>query len=98
MFAVISSGSKQYMVQKDVVIKVEKISGNINDAIKIDNPVMVSDGKNIFFDKGSVELEILEQKKDKKIVVFKKRRRKDYRRKRGHRQQITVLRVTAINL
>ncbi|CAK8163233.1 Large ribosomal subunit protein bL21 [Candidatus Xenohaliotis californiensis] len=99
MFAVIGTGGKQYVVKQNTIIKTEKILGNVGDIIKIKEPLMISDDANkLSFKKGSVNLCILEQKKDKKIYVFKKKRRKNYRRKHGHRQFVTILKVADINL
>jgi len=101
MFAIIKTGGKQYRVTEGNVIKVEKLDGEVGKSITIDEVLMVGDDKGVktgepLVKGASVTFEVLEQKKDKKIVIFKKKRRQNYRRKRGHRQQITVLRVTGI--
>ena len=101
MYAVIKTGGKQYKVAKDDVITVEKLAGEPGTMINLDVVLMLDDGATRTVGKPLVEgavvaAEVLEQKRDKKILVFKKKRRKNYRRKNGHRQDITVLRVTDI--
>ena len=101
MYAVVKTGGKQYKVAADDVIKVERLEGEAGDTITLDHVLMVGDGDNVTIgapqvDGASVAAEILGQDRAKKIVVFKKRRRQTYRRKKGHRQLQTVLRVTDI--
>jgi large subunit ribosomal protein L21 len=97
MFAVIKTGGKQYRVTKDDVILVEKLEGEAGSAITLDQVLMVGDkiGSPIVAG-ASVTATVIEQTKSDKIIVFKKKRRQNYRRKRGHRQQLTVLRITDI--
>ncbi|PCI63664.1 MAG: 50S ribosomal protein L21 [Kordiimonadales bacterium] len=101
MFAIVKTGGKQYRVTEGDVVKVEKLDGEVGKNISIDEVLMVGDDKGVktgepLVEGASVTFEVLEQKKDKKIVIFKKKRRQNYRRKRGHRQEITVLRVKSI--
>ncbi len=101
MFAVVKTGGKQYRVSEGDVIKVEKLDGEVGTAITLDQVLMVGDENGVkvgepLIEGTAVTANVLEQKKDKKIVIFKKKRRHNYRRKKGHRQEITVLRVTAI--
>ncbi len=101
MFAVIKTGGKQYRVTVGDVVKVEKLDGDVGKSITIEDVLMVGDDKGVKVGEplvkgANVTFDVLEQKKDKKITVFKKKRRHNYRRKRGHRQEITVLRVTDI--
>ncbi len=101
MFAVVKTGGKQYRVAEGDVIKVEKLEGEAGKKIKLEEVLMIGDGKGVkvgepLIKGANVTAEVLEQKKDKKITVFKKKRRHNYRRKKGHRQEITVLRVTKI--
>ncbi|RMB07899.1 50S ribosomal protein L21 [Eilatimonas milleporae] len=101
MFAVVKTGGKQYRVSEGDVIKVEKLDGEAGKTVTLDTVLMVGDDKGVKVGEpavkgASVAAEILEQKKDKKIIVFKKKRRHNYRRKKGHRQDLTVLRVTKI--
>ncbi len=102
MFAVIKTGGKQYRVEEGNVIKVEKLAGNAGDKITFDNILMAGEGSKVtvgapFVKGASVTAEVLEQTRADKIIVFKKKRRQNYRRKKGHRQHITVLRVTGIS-
>jgi large subunit ribosomal protein L21 len=101
MYAVVKTGGKQYRVAKDDVIAVEKLEGNAGDAVELDQVLAMDDGKGLtvgapLVDGARVAATVLEQKKDDKVVIFKKKRRKNYRRTRGHRQQITVIRITDI--
>lgn len=101
MFAVVKTGGKQYRVAEGDVIKVEKLDGEAGKKITLDEVLMIGDEKGVkvgepLIKGANVTAEVLEQKKDKKITVFKKKRRHNYRRKKGHRQEITVLRVTKI--
>lgn len=101
MFAVVKTGGKQYRVSEGDVIRVEKLTGEAGEKIKLDTVLMVGDDSGLKVGEplvkgASVTAEILEQKKDKKIVVFKKKRRHNYRRTKGHRQELTVLRIGKI--
>ncbi|GGY45402.1 50S ribosomal protein L21 [Parvularcula lutaonensis] len=100
-YAVIKTGGKQYRVKAGDVIAVEKLAGEAGDKIKLDQVLMVGGDKvkigAPLVDGASVEAEILEQMRDKKIIVFKKRRRQNYRRKKGHRQELTTLKINSIN-
>ena len=101
MYAVVKTGGKQYRVAKDDVIVVEKLAGDAGDVIELDQVLAMDDGKGLtvgapLVDGARVAATVLEQKKADKVTIFKKKRRKNYRRTRGHRQQVTVLRVTDI--
>ncbi len=101
MFAVIRTGGKQYKVQKDDKIKVEKLDIKDGETVNIDDVLFVSDGKTTKVGdpvvKGAkVSATVLEQTRGPKITVFKKKRRQNYRRKKGHRQDLTVLHITEI--
>ncbi len=101
MFAVIKTGGKQYKVAKDDVLKVEKLDGDAGDVVTLSDVLMVGDDANVtvgapLVDGASVAAEIVEQGRGDKIIVFKKRRRQNYRRKMGHRQSLTTLKVTDI--
>ncbi|MEQ8165457.1 MAG: 50S ribosomal protein L21 [Alphaproteobacteria bacterium] len=102
MFAVVRTGGKQYRVAPGDVIQVEKLAGEAGETITLDDILMVNDGKTTMLGtpvvKGaSVTAEIVAQARADKILVFKKKRRKHYRRLNGHRQEVTVLRISAIN-
>jgi len=101
MYAIVKSGGKQYKIQEGDVIRVEKIPGDLDNPISFDQVLMFSDGENVRI--GQPELNdvtvkghIVEQGKGKKIIVFKYKRRKRYRRKQGHRQQYTAIKIDQI--
>jgi large subunit ribosomal protein L21 len=101
MYAIVSSGGKQYKVQKGEILRVEKISGDIGVPVSFDKVLMFSDGENVnigqpVLENVSVNGHIVEQDKAKKIIVFKYKRRKRYRRKQGHRQQYTAVKIDSI--
>lgn len=97
MFAVVRTGGKQYRVAAGDKIAVEKLAGEAGDTITLGDVLLAGEGDTIA-DAGSVTVsaEIIAQAKSEKVVVFKKRRRHNYRRKNGHRQQMTLLRITAV--
>lgn len=102
MFAIVKSGGKQYKVGKNSIIKVEKIDGERGAKIQFDQILMIGeDSKPSFIGtpmvKGAlVTAEITNQFKDSKVIVFKKKRRQNYRRKTGHRQELTELKILDI--
>ena len=101
MFAVIRTGGKQYKVAKNDVIAVEKLDGEPGATIEFGEVLMVGDGAAVatgtpLLTGASVSAELVEQRRADKIIVFKKKRRHNYRRKNGHRQYQTVLRITDI--
>ena len=102
MYAVVKTGGKQYRVSKDDILRVEKLDGEAGDVVTLDDVLMLGGESGDVtvgaptVDGASVAAEIVEQMRDKKIVIFKKRRRQNYRRKKGHRQHLTVLKVTDI--
>ncbi len=101
MFAVIRTGGKQYKVSQGDIILVEKLAGAAGDQIQFEDVLMLGGEGDAqvgtpLVDGASVAAEILEQTRAAKITVFKKKRRKNYRRKKGHRQYQTCLKVTDI--
>ncbi|RJP47622.1 MAG: 50S ribosomal protein L21 [Desulfobacteraceae bacterium] len=101
MYAVIAAGGKQYRVQQGDVLRMEKIAGNVGDPVSFDKVLLVSDGQNLtvgrpVVEQASVQARIIEQDRSKKIIVFKYKRRKGYRRKQGHRQDYTAVRIDNI--
>ena len=97
MFAIIETGGKQYKVSTDDVIKVEKLAGAAGDTITFDRVLMVDGKVGVPTVSGaSVTGTVLEQGRGPKLIVFKKRRRQNSRRKNGHRQHLTVIRITGI--
>ncbi len=97
MFAVVRTGGKQYRVAAGDKIVVEKLAGEAGDTITLGDVLFAGEGGETRSTDGlTVSAEIVAQAKADKVVVFKKRRRHNYRRKKGHRQQHTILRITAI--
>ncbi len=101
MFAIIRTGGKQYKVAPDDVIAVEKLVGEPGSTIELAEVLMVGEGDNVstgtpLVSGASVSATLVEQRRADKIIVFKKKRRHNYRRKNGHRQYQTVLRITEI--
>ena len=101
MLAIIKTGGKQYKVAKDDVIRVEKMAGEPGESVDFSEVLLVGDddGQTVgapLIEGATVAATVLEQKRDKKIIVFKKKRRQGYKRKNGHRQNLTVLRITDI--
>ena len=101
MFAVIRTGGKQYRVAKDDVISVEKLVAEPGAAVEFSEVLMIGEGAEVttgtpLIEGASVSATVVEQTRAPKIIVFKKKRRHNYRRKKGHRQHQTVLRITEI--
>jgi large subunit ribosomal protein L21 len=97
MFAVVRTGGKQYRVAAGDKIVVEKLAGAAGDSIRLDDVLLAGEGSELRSTDGLiVSAEIIAQAKADKVIVFKKKRRHNYRRKAGHRQQHTILRITAI--
>jgi large subunit ribosomal protein L21 len=99
VYAIIKTGGKQYKVSEGTVLKVEKLKQE--DTVEFKEVLMVSDGENTTFgtpyvDSASVKADILEHGRGKKVIVFKQLPRKNYRKKQGHRQDFTKIRVRAI--
>ena len=102
MLAIFKTGGKQYSAKAGAILKVEKLNGAKGDKISFTDVLAVSDSKTnsigepILKD-ATVEAKILDQIRDKKIIVFKKRKRQNYRHTQGHRQYLTVLRIESIS-
>jgi len=97
MFAVVRTGGKQYRVAPGDKIVVEKLDGNAGDKVTLGDVLLAGEGSNLKSTAGlTVAAEIIAQAKGDKVTVFKKRRRHNYRRKQGHRQLHTILRIVAI--
>jgi len=100
-YAVIETGGKQYRVKKNDVLQVERLDAEIGQTVELQPVLAVSDGKKLHMGdpavvKSSVKADVVEHIRGKKVINFKKKRRKGYSRKRGHRQDLTVLKVTEI--
>jgi large subunit ribosomal protein L21 len=101
MFAVVKTGGKQYKVAQGDVIQVEKLPGEASTKVELAEVLMLCDNGKVTvgapFVKGAViSAEVVEQKRSDKLIVFKKKRRQNYRRRNNHRQDFTVLKITAI--
>ena len=101
MYAVIRTGGKQYKVAPEDVIEIEKIEGEDGASVTFAEVLLVGDGDNVtvgapVVEGASVAAQVVEQTRGPKIIVFKKKRRQNYRRRHGHRQDITVVRITDI--
>ena len=103
MYAVVATGGKQYRVSPGDRIEVEKLVGEVGQTIALDHVMMIGgEGQAVAIgtprlDEAWVEAQIVAQKRGKKIIVFKHKRRKGYRRKQGHRQSLTALKITGIH-
>ncbi len=101
MYAVIKTGGKQYQVAPGDEIKVERLAGWAGDNVEFDKVLITSDGENVkigrpYLEDSKVTGRIARQGKNRKLVVFKYKRRKGYRRKQGHRQQFTLVKIEDI--
>ena len=97
MFAIVRTGGKQYRVAPGDKIVVEKLDGNAGDSIDLTDVLLAGEGSDLKSTSGMVvAAEIIAQAKSDKVTVFKKRRRHNYRRKAGHRQQLTILKIVSI--
>lgn len=101
MYAVIKTGGKQYRVEKDDVLTIEKLEGDAGAKIEFSDVLMVGAGDSVkigtpLVSGAKVSAELVEQTRGPKLIAFKKRRRKNSRRKKGHRQDLSKIRITAI--
>ncbi|WP_395612130.1 50S ribosomal protein L21 [Allosphingosinicella sp.] len=97
MFAIVRTGGKQYRVAAGDKIVVEKLAGEAGDSVTLSDVLLAGDGGELKSTAGlTVAAEIIAQAKSDKVIVFKKRRRHNYRRKAGHRQQLTILKIVSI--
>ena len=103
MFAVIKTGGKQYRVAANNLLKIEKLEANVGDMVEIGHVLAHGEGENVtfgapFVDGAVVTAEVVEQGKNRTVIAFKKRRRQNSRRKIGHRQLLTTVRISEILL
>jgi len=102
IYAVVEAGGKQYKVSEGDLIQIEKLDIPIGKTVTLDKVLMVGEGSGVamgapYIDGSKVTAEVEGQLRGKKIIVFKKRRRKKYRRKNGHRQFLTRVKITEIS-
>ena len=103
MYAIIETGGKQYKVEQGQIINVEKLDVQQGEEINFDKVLLIKNGENIItgspvIEKAKVVGEVIETGKGKKIIVFKYKRRKNYRRKKGHRQWYSKVKIKEITL
>lgn len=103
MFAVIKTGGKQYRVAANDLLKIEKVEGQVGDIVEIGHVLAHGEGENVtfgapFVDGALVTAEVVEQGKNRTVIAFKKRRRQNSRRRIGHRQLLTTVRIAEILL
>jgi large subunit ribosomal protein L21 len=104
MFAVFKSGGKQYKVQENQVLKLEKLDAAVGEEIKLEEIMMMGENEAKvsvgapYVKNASVTIQVVDQDKDPKVIIFKKKRRKNYRRKTGHRQPISLVKVISITV
>jgi large subunit ribosomal protein L21 len=101
MYAVVSTGGKQYKVREGEILRVEKIPGDVGADVSFEKVLMLSDGEIVkigqpVVEGAAVHGHIIEQARNRKIIVFKFKRRKRFRRKQGHRQSFTAVRIDKI--
>jgi len=101
MYAVIKTGGKQYRVASGDEVKIEKLQGEIGERVTFGDVLLISDEEGVrlgqpYLEDSKVVGRITRQAKDRKVVVFKYKKRKGYKRKRGHRQQFTLIRIENI--
>ena len=101
MFAVVKTGGKQYKVAQGDMIQVEKLEAEAGKSIDLADVLMLCDGDKVTVGTpvvagAKVTAEVVSQSRSGKVIVFKKKRRQNYRRKNNHRQEFTVLKITAI--
>jgi len=101
MFAVIKTGGKQYRIAANDLLKVEKVAGKVGDTVEFGQVLAFGEGENVtigapFVEGATVVGEVVEQGKSRTVIAFKKRRRQNSRRKIGHRQLLTTVKITEI--
>jgi large subunit ribosomal protein L21 len=102
MYAVIETGGKQYKVQEGDVITIEKLKASVGDKVVFDKVLLMSDGENVkvgtpVIKEAKVYGSVIENGKGKKIIIFKYKAKKDYRKKQGHRQPYTMVKIESLS-
>lgn len=103
MFAIIETGGKQYKIAEGDSLRVEKLEGEMNSTLEIDKVLLVADGENInvgnpYVKNVSITTTKINDIKNKKLITYKYKRRKDFDKKKGHRQTVSILRIEKINI
>ena len=103
MYAVIKTGGKQYRVAQGDEVKIERLSGEVGDSVTFDKVLLTSDGEDVKVGQPLVENtkvvgQITRQDRDRKVVITKYKKRKGYRRKNGHRQEFSLVRINDIGI
>ncbi len=101
MYAILKCGGKQLKVQKGDKVSIERVMSEVGETITLDQIMLLADGDNVtvgtpLVEGATVSAKVTEQMRDKKVIIFKKKRRQNYRRKKGHRQYLTVIEITDI--
>ncbi len=101
MYAVIKTGGKQYRVAQNDLLTIERLEGEAGNTVEFAEVLMVGEGENVkvgapFVSGAKVTAELVDQARGPKVIAFKKRRRKNSRRKKGHRQHLSLVRITGI--
>jgi len=101
MYAVIKTGGKQYRVAQNDLLTIERLEGEAGNTVEFAEVLMVGEGENVkvgapFVSGAKVTAELVDQARGPKVIAFKKRRRKNSRRKIGHRQHVSLVRITGI--
>lgn len=101
MYAVIKTGGKQYRVAQNDLVTIERLEGEAGNTVEFAEVLMVGEGENVkvgapFVSGAKVTAELVDQARGPKVIAFKKRRRKNSRRKKGHRQHVSLVRITGI--
>lgn len=103
MYAIIKTGGKQYRVEQDTLLRVEKLEAEVGNQIVLNEVLIVDNGSKVLIgsplvEKAEVLAEVVDQFKGKKVIIFKKKRRQNYRRKNGHRQNYTLIKIKEIKV
>lgn len=101
MYAIVKCGGKQLKVQQGDIVKVERLAEEAGSKVELTEVLLVAEGEKVtvgtpVVEGAKVTATVLEQKRDKKVIVFKKKRRQGYKLKKGHRQYLTVLKVESV--
>ena len=102
MYAIVETGGKQYRVSEGDVITVERLDAEVGTKVELDRVLLLGEGEDLkvgapYIDGAAVIAEVVEHGKAKKVIIFKYKYKKDYRKKQGHRQPYTMLRIEDLN-